>query len=83
MDCEVSATLRLEGMKKGDSDRFSKCLSPCPSAERPHWRCQLLARYLLNSGLPTSLPLKPLRLPDLNDDLFEDRFRSNAAKQKG
>jgi hypothetical protein len=26
-------------------DRFSKCLSPCPAAERPHWRRQPLARY--------------------------------------
>jgi hypothetical protein len=26
-------------------DRFSKCLSPCPAAERPHWLRQPLARY--------------------------------------
>ena len=32
-------------------DRFSKTLSPCPAAERPHWRRQPLARYLFDSGL--------------------------------
>ena|GEM_PF-4997189 len=25
-------------------DRLSKCLSPCPAAERPHWLRQPLAR---------------------------------------
>ena len=29
----------------GGLDRLSKCLSPCPAAERPHWLRQPLARY--------------------------------------
>ena len=32
-------------------DRLSKCLSPCPAAERAHWRRQPLARYRFDSGL--------------------------------
>jgi hypothetical protein len=29
----------------GVLDRLSKCLSPCPAAEQPHWLRQPLARY--------------------------------------
>jgi hypothetical protein len=36
----------------------------------------------LIEGCATSLPLKPLRSPDQNDNLFESRSKSNAAKQK-
>jgi hypothetical protein len=32
-------------------DRLSKCLSPCPAAEQPHWLRQPLARYGFHSGL--------------------------------
>jgi hypothetical protein len=28
-----------------DLDRFSKCMTPCPAAEQPHWLRQPLARY--------------------------------------
>jgi hypothetical protein len=35
----------------GVLDRFSKCLSPCPAAERPYWLRQPLARYLFDSVL--------------------------------
>ena len=31
--------------KTAQLDRLSKCLSPCPAAERPHWLRQPLARY--------------------------------------
>jgi hypothetical protein len=31
-------------------DRFSKFLSNCPAAERPHWLRQPLARYRSDSG---------------------------------
>jgi hypothetical protein len=29
---------------RGAVDRFSKCVSPCPAAEQPHWLRQPLAR---------------------------------------
>jgi hypothetical protein len=35
----------FSGCALGGLDRLSKCLSPCPAAERPHWLRQPLARY--------------------------------------
>jgi hypothetical protein len=43
-------------------DRFSKVLSHCPGAERPHWQRQPLARHRLNSGLHHFLAIEAAAL---------------------
>jgi hypothetical protein len=56
-------------------DRFSKSLSHCPAAERPHWLRRELACYFQIAGGALSLPLGPLRSPDQKDILFENRSK--------